>query len=355
MNGKPSGGDGRVDHFFPLYVRDFLTSTIGWTAEERGHYLTLLMISWDRGGLPTDLPALERLSPGVTVCWGLLEGKFPVAGDGLRRNSRLEGHREKALDIRRKRSEAGAKGAQAKAKQLPGICQANGSARFSQTADNRSEAGNDRQPVIAESQQKPPISLPTVTKPPIVTAIAQQLPSKPAAKVKHPEPEPHCNSGEVVDALPALGTGAPPRPSTASRGSIDAGAWARLLQAWNAGTGQQWPSKRPPPEAVKALTEPDWLEVAFRAIDRLPRCKYFRTPPDLSQFCSPGFAEKIDGGRYDQRFDEKGAPTAGQEEARARKEEKRLAMVSDYARSKEEKRLARLEEEQQGVMNGSAN
>ena len=349
MNGKPSGGDGRVDHFFPLYVRDFLTSTIGWTAEERGHYLTLLMISWDRGGLPTDLPALERLSPGVTVCWGLLEGKFPVAGDGLRRNSRLEGHREKALDIRRKRSEAGAKGAQAKAKQLPGICQANGSARFSQTSDNRSEAGNDRQPVIAESQQKPPISLPTVTKPPIVAAIAEQLPSKPAAKVKHPEPEPHCNSGVVVDALPALGTGAPPRPSTAARGSIDAGAWARLLQAWNAGTGQQWPSKRPPPEAVKALTEPDWLEVAFRAIDRLPRCKYFRTPPDLSQFCSPGFAEKIDGGRYDQRFDEKAAPTAGQEEARARKEAKQSAIVSDYARAKEEKRLARLEEEQQGV------
>ena len=354
MNGKQSGGDGRVDHFFPLYVRDFLTSTIGWTAEERGHYLTLLMISWDRGGLPTDLPALERLSPGVTVCWELLEGKFPVAEDGLRRNSRLEGHREKALDIRRKRSEAGAKGAQAKAKQLPGICQANGSARFSQTADNRSEAGNDRQPVIAESQQKPPISLPTVTKAPIVAAIAEQLPSKPAAKVKHPEPEPHCNSGEVVEVFPALGTGAPPRPATASRGSIDAGAWARLLQAWNAGTGQQWPSKRPPPEAVKALTEPDWLEVAFRAIDRLPRCKYFRTPPDLSQFCSPGFAEKIDGGRYDQRFDEKGAPTAGQEEARARKEAKQSAMVSDYARSKEEKRLARLEEEQQGVMNGSA-
>ena len=354
MNGKPSGGDGRVDHFFPLYVRDFLTSTIGWTAEERGHYLTLLMISWDRGGLPTDLPALERLSPGVTACWGLLEGKFPVAEDGLRRNSRLEGHREKALDIRRKRSEAGSKGAQAKAKQLPGICQANGSARFSQTADNRSEAGNDRQPVIAESQQKPPISLPTVTKAPGVTAIAKQLPSKPAAKVQQPEPEPHCNSGEVVEVFPALGTGAPPRPSTASRGSIDAGAWARLLQAWNAGTGVQWPSKRPPPEAVAALTEPDWLEVAFRAIARLPRCKYFRTPPDLSQFCSPGFAEKIDGGRYDQRFDEKGAPTAGQEEARARKEAKQSAMVSDYARSKEEKRLARLEQEQQGVMNGSA-
>ena len=349
MTGKQSGGDGRVDHFFPLYVRDFLTSTIGWTAEERGHYLTLLMISWDRGGLPTDLPALERLSQGVTACWGLLEGKFPVSEDGLRRNSRLEGHREKALDIRRKRSESGKRGGQANAKQLLGICQASGQAGFLQTPDNRPEAGNDRSPVIAESQSKPPISLPTVPKQPSLKAIAKQVPSKAEPKPKQPEPEPHCNSGEVVEVFPALGTGALPRPSTASRGSIDAGAWARLLQAWNAGTGQPWPSKRPPPEAVTALTEPDWLEVAFRAIDRLPRCKYFRTAPDLSQFCSPGFAEKIDGGRYDQRFDEKGAPTAGQEEARARREAKQSAMVSDFARSKEEKRLARLEQEAQGV------
>lgn len=346
MNGKQSGGDGRVDHFFPLYVRDFLTSTIGWTAEERGHYLTLLMISWDRGGLPTDLPALERLSQGVTACWGLLEGKFPVSEDGLRRNSRLEGHRKKALDIRRKRSESGKRGGQANAKQLLGICQASGQAGFLQTPDNRPEAGNDRAPVIAESQDKPPISLPTVPKQPSLKAIAKQMPSKTEPKPKQPEPEPHCNSGEVVEVFPALGTGALPRPSTASRGSIDAGAWARLLQAWNAGTGQPWPSKRPPPEAVTALTEPDWLEIAFRAIDRLPRCKYFRTAPDLSQFCSPGFAEKIDGGRYDQRFDEKVAPTAGQEEARARREAKQSAMVSDFARSKEEKRLARIKEEQ---------
>jgi hypothetical protein len=31
----------KVDIYMPLYVRDFLTSTLGWSAEERGHYLTL--------------------------------------------------------------------------------------------------------------------------------------------------------------------------------------------------------------------------------------------------------------------------------------------------------------------------
>ena len=35
--------DTKVDVYLPLYVRDFLTSTIGWTAEERGHYLTCLL------------------------------------------------------------------------------------------------------------------------------------------------------------------------------------------------------------------------------------------------------------------------------------------------------------------------
>ena len=98
--------DDRVDIFMPLYVRDYLTSTIGWTAEERGHYTTLLFLQWDRFGLPADLAGLERLSPGVGNVWALLEPKFPVDTDGQRRNRRLEEHREKALELRRRRSEA---------------------------------------------------------------------------------------------------------------------------------------------------------------------------------------------------------------------------------------------------------
>lgn len=98
--------DDRVDHFLPLYVRDFLTATIGWTAEEKGHYLTLLMIQWDRGALPAELDRLERLSAGVSAVWAMLQDKFPVDGDGQRRNARLERHRDRALDLRHRRSEA---------------------------------------------------------------------------------------------------------------------------------------------------------------------------------------------------------------------------------------------------------
>lgn len=98
--------DTKVDVYLPLYVRDFLTSTIGWTAEERGHYLTLLMIQWDRGSLPAEATDMERLSPGVCQCWPVLAGKFPVCEDGTRRNAKLEEHRCRCVEIREKRSQA---------------------------------------------------------------------------------------------------------------------------------------------------------------------------------------------------------------------------------------------------------
>ena len=98
--------DTRVDVYLPLYVRDFLTSTIGWTAEERGHYLTLLMIQWDRGSLPSDPSDLERLSHGVRSCWAMLAGKFQACEDGLLRNQKLEEHRCRCIEIREKRSQA---------------------------------------------------------------------------------------------------------------------------------------------------------------------------------------------------------------------------------------------------------
>jgi uncharacterized protein YdaU (DUF1376 family) len=98
--------DTRVDVYLPLYVRDFLTSTIGWTAEERGHYLTLLMIQWDRGALPAESADLERLSPGVSECWAVLAEKFPSCEDGTRRNAKLEEHRCRCVEIREKRSQA---------------------------------------------------------------------------------------------------------------------------------------------------------------------------------------------------------------------------------------------------------
>ena len=126
----------KVDVYMPLYVRDFLTSTIGWTACERGHYLTLLMLQWDRDGLPAELDALDRLSPGVGDVWAMLQDKFPIEADGQRRNSRLEDHRDRALELRRKRSQAGKAAAAAR------VCSINRSSNVEQTFNDRSSIDN---------------------------------------------------------------------------------------------------------------------------------------------------------------------------------------------------------------------
>ena len=104
--------DKKVDIWMPLYVSDFLTATLGWSAEERGHYLTLLMAQWAMGGLPSDPKALERISPGVGGCWEMLGEKFPAGPDGKLRNGRLEEHRAKSLDLREERSKRASKAAQ---------------------------------------------------------------------------------------------------------------------------------------------------------------------------------------------------------------------------------------------------
>jgi uncharacterized protein YdaU (DUF1376 family) len=273
----------RVDFFLPLYVRDFLTSTFGWTAEERGHYMVLLMLSWDRGGLPEDLASLERLSPGVTSCWGLLEGKFPVCDDGVRRNQRLEEHREKALKARLKRAEAGRKGGKRKA-----------------------------------------------------LALLQQSSSNATAKPKQPEPEPEPTSSFQEEVGKQQQTPATP---TGKSSSVTDAAWQMLRERWNAGSGAKWRSRRPPPEAVRAMGDDSWLEVALAAIDHLPKCKYFNAPVDLPLFCRPGFVDKVVGHAYDVKHgkgDDK--PTASEVADRwERRSRERNPVVDEYVRVKHEK------------------
>lgn len=106
--------DTSVDSFIPLFGRDFLTATMGWTAEERGHYIVLLITQWEQGGIPASPDRVELVSPGVAGCWATIEPKFPVDPDGVRRNRRLEEHRARAQALRRARSEAGAKGNRAR-------------------------------------------------------------------------------------------------------------------------------------------------------------------------------------------------------------------------------------------------
>jgi hypothetical protein len=70
----------QVDHYIPFFGRDFYASTAMWTAEEVGHYIRLLVIQWDSGGLPSDLERLELVSPGVGRVWKLLSSTTACVG-----------------------------------------------------------------------------------------------------------------------------------------------------------------------------------------------------------------------------------------------------------------------------------
>lgn len=77
-------------------------------------------------------------------------------------------------------------------------------------------------------------------------------------------------------------------------------SWEKLRAAWNAGSGRPWKPPDPPDGLDGRLAEPGWLDEALEAIQRLPGCRYFKTPPTLIQFAKPGFTRRVIGGQYDE-------------------------------------------------------
>jgi uncharacterized protein YdaU (DUF1376 family) len=229
-----------VSSWFPFFGRDFLTATSGWTAEERGHYVTLLIVQWEQGGLPDDDNRLELISPGIAGCWGTVQQKFPKCKDGKRRNVRLEHERSKSHE----RSE-----------------------RARQSASKRWESG-----VSVADQAEP-------EKPP---AVPTHMP-KQCQRICHGN----------------AGAGAPMSMSMdGSSSSARQDVWARLRGAWNAGCGVRWRSSRPSETVKAALCESGWIELAMQAIEHLPKCRYFDDPVTLNQFCKPGFVDEVLGGKW---------------------------------------------------------
>lgn len=65
---------------FQLYAQDFLVDTIGWTDEEVGFYLRLLLVEWVNGPLPKNEKNLRKIwkkSPkNFQKLWSTLSSKF---------------------------------------------------------------------------------------------------------------------------------------------------------------------------------------------------------------------------------------------------------------------------------------
>jgi hypothetical protein len=69
---------------------------------------------------------------------------------------------------------------------------------------------------------------------------------------------------------------------------------------------QPYRAKGPPAALADRLAEPHWLEEALRAIEHLPRCRYFETPATFFQLVGSGFVQRVLAGQYDERKPAKG-------------------------------------------------
>jgi uncharacterized protein YdaU (DUF1376 family) len=233
-----------MSSWFPFFGRDFLTATSGWTAEERGHYVALLIVQWEQGGLPDDAARLELMSPGLAGCWPTVQDKFPKWKDGKRRNIRLEHERSKSHE----RSE-----------------------RARQSASKRWESGvldGDR-----DEPERPP-NMPT--------HMPEQC-------------ERICPSNAKADAPMSMSM---KDTSSSARDGDSEKSWPAFRKAWNDGVGVKWRSSRPSETVKAALAECGWMALALQAIQHLPKCKYFDDPVTLNQFCKPGFVDEVLGGKW---------------------------------------------------------
>jgi uncharacterized protein YdaU (DUF1376 family) len=241
-----------MSSWFAFFGRDFLASTLGWSAEERGHYVTLLVAQWEQGGLPDDPKRLELISPGVSKSWKVLEPKFPKSTGGMRRNTRLEHERHLA----HQRSE--------RARQSASARWSGKAAAPAPDAEIPPESGGDE---CSEQCDR----------------ISDRICSTDASMTMSYSPPP------------------PPTPPGDFRDD-----WEALRTAWNAAWGdkRQWRSAEPPQEAIDRLAEPGWLQEAIRAIPEIKRgaCAGFRTPPGLRQFCGKDergtFVARMLGGEF---------------------------------------------------------
>ena len=109
---QPERSEGAPLAFLKFYGSDFLNATAAWTMEERGVYITLLWYSWVNGGLPGEIDRIDRMAPGAKACWSVLDSKFPISPDGMRRNARQERDREAMRAKSLSAAERGKRGAE---------------------------------------------------------------------------------------------------------------------------------------------------------------------------------------------------------------------------------------------------
>jgi len=96
--------------FFPLYLKDWVMDTKGFTHEDKGVLLDLLCVAWERGGVPLDPAVLRRLTGCTKSAWARswpMVQQHWVERDGVLIYPKLEASRDN-LERRSKAGQAGA-------------------------------------------------------------------------------------------------------------------------------------------------------------------------------------------------------------------------------------------------------
>jgi uncharacterized protein YdaU (DUF1376 family) len=296
-----------VDHYIPFFGRDFYASTAMWTAEEVGHYIRLLVIQWDSGGLPAELERLELVSPGVRSVWPLLSSKFPVCDDGLRRNSRMEAHREKAEELKDARSEAGqegnrkrwgdrktiANGSQTDRKRIAnGVANCSQDESYSAHSGAGSTTGNN--PNLQNGEDRQGGS--QTDRKAIANGIAKTSPPSPSPSPS-PIPSPAPSQNENTHTH---GDG----ENEFRKAGWAAEEWAAFVSSWNQSErAEPWLHLTPPDGWIDLAATPGWLQHAHEALAMLPSREYFDRPLPVTRFFT--FVDRIRAGEF---ADPKDAP-----------------------------------------------
>ena len=98
----------------PLYVNDFIASTMVMSAAERGAYISLLCHAWIDDGLTSDKAKLARLAGCDRMELKAALERFYLDESGRYRHKRMEEVREEVMENRKKLTKAGKKGAEAR-------------------------------------------------------------------------------------------------------------------------------------------------------------------------------------------------------------------------------------------------
>lgn len=85
----------KSEYYFPFMYQRFLTSTYGWSEEQIGAYLLLLIHQFDRGFVPDDLKEVKKISKFAAKNWSFFDEKFPKSDSGVRINPTMDSVRKK--------------------------------------------------------------------------------------------------------------------------------------------------------------------------------------------------------------------------------------------------------------------